>query len=151
MTFVIGKSAPRDWPFEMAVTQNADHSWRAPVWRVAFENPSVRSGKAWLTLALASAESDIAGGKRGPELRVALNGEPLSTIDNLASGGGATRSGASGLYQLRQIEFDAARLKPGANILTLELPAPRRPAGKQLGYPAAAVQWDCLRLETEKR
>ena len=133
----------------MAVTQNPDNSWRTPVWRVQFDNPTPRSGKAWLTLALASVESESAGGKRGPELRVSLNGERLSTIDDLASGGGATRSSAWGLYQLRQIEFDAAKLKPGPNVLTLELPAPRRPANKRLGYPAAAVQWDCLRLEIE--
>jgi len=151
VTFVIGKSAARDWPFEMAVTQNADNSWRAPVWRVEFENPTARSGKAWLTLALASAESEIDGGKRGPELRVSLNGEPLSIIDDLASAGGVSRSGAWGLYQLRQIEFDATKLKLGSNILTLELPAPRRPVDKRLGYPAAAVQWDCLRLETETK
>ena len=149
ITFTIGQSAPRDWPFEMAVTQNPDNSWRTPVWRVQFDNPTPRSGVAWLTLALASAESESAGGKRGPELRVSLNGERLSTIDDFASGGGATRSGAWGLYQLRQIEFDAAKLKPGPNVLTLELPAPRRAADKRLGYPAAAVQWDCLRLEIE--
>jgi rhamnogalacturonan endolyase len=151
VTFVVGKSTVRDLPFEMAVTQNEDNSWRAPEWRVEFNIPAARSGKAWLSLALASAESESSGGKRGPELRIALNGEPLSTIDDLASGGAANRSGAWGLYQLRQIEFDAAKLKSGANVLTLELPAPQRPAGKRLGNPAAAVQWDCLRLEAEAK
>ena len=148
MTFVIGQSAPRDWPFEMAVTQNADHSWRAPLWRVEFSNPSARSGQAWLTLAMASAESESTGGKRGPELRLSLNGAPLATIGDLTSAGGATRSGAWGLYQLRQIQFDAAKLKEGANTLILELPAPPRPVDKPLGYPASAIQWDCLRLES---
>jgi rhamnogalacturonan endolyase len=151
VTFVIGKNAVRDLPFEMAVTQNADNSWRTPVWRVEFENPGARSGKAWLSLALASAEAETTGGKRGPELRIALNGEPLSTIDDLASDSATHRSGAQGLYQLRQIEFDASKLKAGRNILTLELPAPSRPANKPLGYPAASVQWDCLRLEAEKK
>ena len=151
VTFTIGKSAPRDWPFEMAVTQNPDNSWRTPLWRVEFDNPIPRTGKAWLSLALASAESESAGGKHGPELRVSLNGEPLSTIDDLASGGGATRSGAWGLYQIRKIEFDAAKLKTGPNALALELAAPRRPVNKRLGYPAAAVQWDCLRLEAEAK
>ena len=128
VTFVIGQSAPRDWPFEMAVTQNADQSWRAPIWRVEFVNPSARSGQAWLTLAMASAESESAGGKHGPELRLSLNGAPLATIGDLTSAGGAWV-----LYQLRQIQFDAVKLKESANTLTLELSA--SVVGKELLNP----------------
>jgi len=52
-----------------------------------------------------------------------------------------------GLYQEQQIVFDAARLKKGANLPTLELLPPGRAAHRRLGFPGAAVMFDCLRLE----
>jgi rhamnogalacturonan endolyase len=145
--FVVGKNNDRDLPFEMAVSQNADNSWRLPRWQLQFDQRGARTGKAVLSLAFAESEENLFHTRRGPTVNVALNGAPLAQITDLAYDGAAHRSGVSGLYQLREIEFDAAKLRDGANTLTLELARPRRGVGTTLGIPAAAVMFDCLRLE----
>ena len=72
VTYVVGRSGPRDWPFEMAVTQNKDLTWHAPAWRVQFTtHDEARAGKSVLTLGVAAYE-----GKQTPQLTVSLNGRP---------------------------------------------------------------------------
>ena len=141
VTFVVGKSRERDWPFEMAVTQAPDLSWRLPEWRIQFGVAAPRSGRAVLTLGIAAYE-----GRQGA-INVSLNGEPIGLVSGLEQDGAAHRSGVHGAYQEREIVFDAARLRGGTNTLTLSLPSPGRTLAKPSGYPAAAVLWDCLRLE----
>ena len=145
INFVVGKNKDRDLPFEMAITQNSDLSWRLPVWRIQFERGTARTGKAVLTLAFAESESNLL--RHGPTVKVSLNGEELVQISDLATDGAAHRSGISGLYQVREIPFDAAKLRDGVNTLTLEMPRQLRPLKTLLGIPAAAVMFDCLRLE----
>jgi len=148
VTFTVGKSKDRDLPFQLAVTQNKDLSWRLPVWRIQFDNRAKRTGKAVLTLALAESESNISRG--GPRMRISLNGEEIVQVQDLAQDAAAHRSGAYGLYQEREITLDAGKMKEGANTLTLELLPPGRAVDRPLGYPGAAVMLDCLRLEVGK-
>ncbi len=143
--FTVGKNRDRDLPFEMAVTQNADLSWRLPVWQIQFESRGRHVGKAVLTLAFASSGSNLL--RRGPTVTVLLNGEELLQIRDLPHDGAAHRSGVWGLYQAREIGFDAKKLREGMNTLTLTLERPGRPPSVKLGVPAAAVMFDCLRLE----
>ncbi|MCX7014476.1 MAG: polysaccharide lyase family protein [Candidatus Sumerlaeota bacterium] len=146
VTFTVGRNGDRKFPFEMAITQNPDLSWRLPVWRIEFEDPGGRTGKALLTLLFAGSHCNLTR-SRGPLLNVSLNEEPLAEIRDLANDSAAHRSGVRGLSQEREIEFAAARLKPGVNTLTLEMPAPKPPLDRRIGYPGAAILWDCLRLE----
>jgi rhamnogalacturonan endolyase len=147
--FVIGKHDLRDFPFEMAVTQNDDSSWKSPVWRVAFDyNPSSQ-GRCMLTLGIAAFESLIS--QQDPQIQVGINGTPVAAIRDLIQADAAHRSGIHSAYQERIVTFDTSLLHDGTNELTLELPTPSRTVSKRLGYPAAALQWDCLRLEIERR
>jgi rhamnogalacturonan endolyase len=148
VAFMVGKNTERDLPLEMAVTQAKDFSWRLPAWQFQFVNSRKRTGKAMLTLALADAESNLT--RRGPCLKVSMNGAELAQLQDFAVDGAAHRSGAFGTYQERQVAFDAARLREGTNTIALELLPPSKPVDRQLGYPGAAVMFDCLRLEVMK-
>lgn len=145
--YVVGEHGCREFPFEMAVTQKNDMSWRVPVWRIEFPGLEAAAGRGLLTLGLAAFESIQP--QHGAQLRVDLNDTEIAAIRNLEQAGAAHRSGIHAAYQEREVRFDASLLRQGRNVLTLELPAPARSAGKRLGYPAAAVLWDCLRLELE--
>lgn len=145
VTFVAGKSNDRNWPFEMTVTQKADLSWQVPVWRVQFENSSVRKGKAILSLGIAAYE-----GKQKPQLEASLNGESIGSIADLEISGAVHRSGVHAGYQEREIKFDAGKLKAGVNILAIEMPAPGKPLDKPTEMPSGGLLWDALRLEIEK-
>jgi len=141
VTFIVGKHSPPDLPFMLAVTQNADLSWRLPEWRIVFDYEGACEGTATLRLGLAGSEG------RQTRLRMTLNGDTLAVIDGLVHDGAVHRSGVRGVYQQRRVPFDAALLRPGRNVLVLGLLEPGRPVGKRLGYPRAAVLLDCLRLE----
>lgn len=144
VTYTIGTSTARDWPFEMAVAQKPDHSWHLPEWHVKFDNPSARIGKASLMLGVAAYE-----GKIKPQLSISLNGETIGSIDDLEISGAAHRSGVHAGYQEREITFDASKLKIGTNTLTVSMPAPGRNPEKMLATPGAALLWDVLRLELQ--
>jgi rhamnogalacturonan endolyase len=142
VTFVVGRSRDRDWPFQMAATQAPDFSWRVPEWHIVFTNAHARTGRAVLTLGICGHE-----GRSRPQLRVALNGAPLGEVDGMPSDGAAHRSGLRGLHHEHSIGFDASRLAVGTNVMAFAMPSPGRRVEKKLGSPAAAVLWDCLRLE----
>jgi rhamnogalacturonan endolyase len=146
VVFVLGRSQDRELPFEMAVTQGDDFAWRSPVWHIDFDAPVPRSGRCLLTLGIAAFDAVM---NRAGGLKVSLNGAELARIHDLVEGGAAHRSGLWGVYQERQVRFDASKLKPAGNRLTLEMAAPSHRPDKPLGYPAAAILWDCLRLERE--
>ena len=141
VSFTIGRDGERQWPFEMAVTAAATGAWQAPEWRVQFVNTGERRGKAMLFLGIAAYQ-----GKHQPQLTLALNGEPLGEVADLQVSAAAHRSGIHAGYQERMIEFDAARLRSGENVLAIKMPyAGSRPAGPSV-LPAVALLWDCLRL-----
>jgi hypothetical protein len=123
----------------MAVTQNADLSWRRPLWRVEFEGETT-TGQGILMLVMAGAEGRV-------RLQASLNSQTIGVAEGLTSDSSIHRSELRGLYQERRLTFDAAKLKDGTNLLTLELLPPGRAVDRRLGFPGAAVMFDCLRLE----
>lgn len=143
--FVAGKSRDREWPFQMAITQNADLSWRVPQWHIQFKNDAERSGQAVLTMGIAAYE-----GSQKPQLTVSLNGEIIVSITDLEISGASHRSGIHAGYQEREILVDAAKLRIGTNTLTIEMPSPGKPAGKSRNTPSRSLLWDCLRMELSK-
>ncbi len=147
VTYTVGKSKERDLPFILAVTQDRDLSWREPIWRIQFEDRGRRIGQALFTLAIAAAE-----GTHGPVVKLVLNNEPIGMIDDLAQSGAIHRSGLWGTCELREVAFDAAKLKTGTNVLAISLAAPGRRASQPLGYPGGgAIMPDCLRLEVQNQ
>lgn len=140
--FVVGESSARQWPFQMAVTQNADGSWHSPAWRVRFTVPGNHTGHAILTFGIAAFEGTVE-----PQLRIRLNGEPLGSIGDLEVNGATHRSAEHAGYQQREVVFDAHRLKAGANLLELALETPAARDGQLRNTPPVALHWDCLRLE----
>ena len=146
VTYTVGKSRDRDLPFILAVTQDRDLSWREPIWRIEFEDRGRRTGQGILSLAIAAAE-----GTHGPAVKLALNNEPIGMIDDLAQSGAVHRSGLWGTCELREVAFDAVKLKTGANVLAISLATPGRRVSKPLGYPGGAIMPDCLRLEIQEQ
>lgn len=139
--YIVGRHGPRDWPFQMAVTQQDDRTWRGPVWRIAFDSAGVRSGQARLSLGIAAYE-----GRQKPQLSVSLNGEALGAITDLEVSGAVHRSGIHAGYQERTITFDAARIRKGSNQLVLAMAGSTRPDARRAETPSASLLWDALRL-----
>jgi rhamnogalacturonan endolyase len=141
--FVVGQSAERDWPFQMAVTQNPDRSWQVPAWSIEFNNPVARRGRAVLKLGIASYE-----GKQATVLTVLLNEKQIGSVGRLEISGAAQRSGVHAGYQEREITFPARKLITGTNTLVLRMTSPGNRADNVRITPAVALLWDALRLET---
>ncbi len=110
----IGESKPgRDWNYAQWTVYN-----QHPDWRVHFNLPRAVSGDAQLTLGFAS--SQPARGQRLTDLRVSLNGRELAQIALPKSGTAGYRGSAQDSpYAVRTLNFDAALLKAGDNLLTL--------------------------------
>ncbi len=140
--FTVGTSEARSWPFQMAVTQQPDRSWRVPRWTIRFAHPGQTAGMLRLLLGIASYE-----GRQRPQLELHLNGEPLGSIADLEISGAVHRSGIHAGYQERELTFAAERLRPGDNLLVISMPAPTRRDERSVNTPVAGLLWDCLRLE----
>ena len=147
VNFVVGKSDPhRDWFFQH-VPHNEDSAakslpfrgvttpGRATPFAISFDlaGPAAPRGQATLRVAICG------GGAR--EIGVAVNGRNAGRIDRLLVDGAITRHSIRGLWYEREVAFDAALLKPGANVLTLIIPA---------GPVNNGVIYDCLRLELQE-
>jgi rhamnogalacturonan endolyase len=144
VTFVIGKSDPaRDWFFQhVPHNENADAKsipyrgvttpGRATPFTVSFDLPAspAPTGQATLRVAICG------GGAR--EIAVTVNDQPAGKIDHLLVDGAITRHSIRGLWYEREVVFDAALLRAGANVLTLTIPA---------GPVNNGVIYDYLRLE----
>lgn len=103
---------------------------RATTWKIKFTMPKAGQGLATLRVALAGA--DGAGG-----LAVAVNGQPVGTIETIATN--ALRyNTAMGIWQQHSLPFDAKLLKAGENDMELTVPA---------GDLTSGVVYDYLRLE----
>jgi len=145
VTFTIGRSAERDdWYY-------AQWSWfnKKPYWTIRFDLDQAQSGKATLTLGVASVQP--AG-----ELIVKVNGTPVASLAFKKSGAAAYRSGSQdSTYNLREIEFDAALLVAGSNEITLGWsraePFPGTPEElAKRKRPAGGIMYDAIRLEIAK-
>ena len=151
--FKIGRSRERtDWNYLQPAVPNPDGTWRMPEWKIRFDVPHPTNGQAWLRIGVAGVSSQGGAGPRGERqagFEVRLNGERLQTC-LFPNDSGSTRSGIRGRYHEALIGFDAARLTPGENTISLTL-TPPAPRGGARNYPWSAVLYDALRLELEPR
>jgi rhamnogalacturonan endolyase len=106
---------------------------RATTWTIKFNMDKASQGTATLRLALAGADGN--GG-----LAVAVNGQNVGTIRPTPTN--ALRYNTdTGVWQERELAFDAALLKPGENEMQLTVPA---------GDLTSGVVYDYLRLELDE-
>ncbi len=106
---------------------------RATTWTIKFNRDQADKGLATLRVALAGAD-----GSDG--LAVAVNGTSVGTIRTVATN--ALRYNTNkGIWREYAQKFDAALLKPGANEMTLTVPA---------GEITSGVVYDYLRLEIDE-
>ena len=106
---------------------------RADTWTIKFTLDKAGQGLATLRLALAGA--DGAGG-----LAIAVNGKNVGVVYPTATN--ALRYNTDkGVWQERDLAFDAALLKPGENQMQLTVPA---------GDLTSGVVYDYLRLELDE-
>ncbi|WLE62878.1 hypothetical protein GIY62_21135 [Burkholderia plantarii] len=149
--FTIGRSDPaRDWNYAQWTLFN-----RNPAWTIRFDLPRPRTGRATLTIGFASAQP--APGHKLTDLRVAVNGTEVAAIHLPKTGTAGYRGGVQDSpYNVREIAFDAALLKAGANTITLRhadaVPFARfDPATRDQSVPAnttpGQVMYDALRLD----
>ncbi len=147
VNFVIGKSDPgRNWFFQH-VPHNENPAaksvpfrgvttpGRATPFAISFEVPGTPAPRGPATLRVAI----CGGGAR--EIAMTVNGQPVGKIDRLLVDGAITRHSIRGLWYEREVAFDASLLKPGANTLTLTVPA---------GPVNNGVIYDYLRLELDE-
>jgi len=144
--FVVGKSDPaRDWFFQH-VPHNENpaakvepfygirSAGRATPYAIRFDLGSAAPrGRAILRVAIC--------GSGAREIGVTVNDAPAGKIDRLLVDGAITRHSIQGLWYERELAFDAALLKAGANVLTLTIPA---------GPINNGVIYDYLRLELDE-
>lgn len=123
----------------MAIPPRGEDFWRvighgrATTWTINFTLPQPVHGRATLRVALAG--SDGFGG-----LLVGVNGQNVGTIHTISTN--ALRYNTDkGVWREYALPFDAARLTPGANHLTLTVPA---------GELTSGVVYDYLRLELDE-
>ena len=102
---------------------------RATTWTVNFNMPKSSQGTAVLRIALAGAD--------GGGLSIGVNGQDVGSIRPVATNALRYNTDKGVWYQYAQ-KFDAALLKPGANVMTFTVPA---------GDVTTGVVWDYLRLE----
>jgi rhamnogalacturonan endolyase len=146
VTFVIGKSDYRkDWFFQH-VPHNTDPAarvvpfagirgnGRATPFTVSFDLPSAPRGTATLRLAIC--------GTSARAIEVKVNDQPAGQVDRLLNDGAIPRHSIQGLWYERELAFDAALLKSGANTLQLIVPA---------GPINNGVIYDYLRLELDEQ
>ncbi|MBI3876557.1 MAG: lyase [Verrucomicrobia bacterium] len=130
VNFIIGKSDWRkDWNY--CQCPRADRP-DGTTWTVAFDLPGAPHGKATLRLALAATSAR--------SIAVTVNDKPAGTVERLMDTATIRRDGIRGYWTERDVVFDAALMKSGANVLKLTIP----PGGVMSG-----VEYDYLRLELD--
>jgi rhamnogalacturonan endolyase len=103
---------------------------KATTWTIKFNLDKAAQGSGVLRLALAGADG-------GGGLAVGVNGKNVGTVRPTATN--AIRYNTDmGMWQERDVTFDATLLKPGENTMTLTVPA---------GDVTTGVVYDYLRLE----
>ncbi|MGD1086966.1 MAG: polysaccharide lyase family protein, partial [Verrucomicrobiota bacterium] len=125
---------PANQRFGWVKVQGSD-DWRtigrgkATTWTIKFNMDNAPSGRAFLRIALAGADST--------ELTVAVNGKTAGSIRPVSTN--ALRYNTDkGIWKEYLQPFDASLLKPGENVMTLSVPA---------GDLTSGVVYDYLRLE----
>jgi rhamnogalacturonan endolyase len=145
VNFIVGKSDPaKDWFFQQVPhNENPDakvepfygirSAGRATPFAVTFDAPAGAKGKAVLRLALC--------GTATRELQVTVNDQPAGTITLATSDGAIARHARQAMWYERELEFDAALLKAGPNVLKIIVPA---------GPINNGILYDYVRLELDE-
>jgi rhamnogalacturonan endolyase len=116
--------------------QAAPSNGRATPWNITFDMPAAQvHGTATLRAAFS--------GTGVRNIDVKINGESVGQLGPLQMDGtlGTLGNGIQGIWYEREFPFDAAKLKPGTNVMTLTVPA---------GALTAGVIYDYLRLELDE-
>lgn len=137
VNYVIGRSDFRkDWFFEQ-LPHNEDPSntnglgrGRDTTWTIDFNLPQPVKGKATLRLAICGI------GER--DLAATINDQPIGHVTDLVYNAVINRDGIGGSWCERDLTFDAALMKAGANKLKLTIPG---------GALVNGIMYDYLRLE----
>jgi rhamnogalacturonan endolyase len=138
VNYTIGKSDYRkDWFFEQVPhAEQPDPtgrgSGRSTTWTVAFQLPAAPTGKATLRLALT--------GVSARSIDVTVNDQPAGSVTGLVYNATINRDGIQGSWLEKDVAFDAALMKAGANVLKLTVPA---------GGLTSGIIYDYLRLELD--
>jgi rhamnogalacturonan endolyase len=134
--FVIGKSNWRsDWNYVQPQKSDGKGRYTNTTWKIEFAINKEVKGTSTLRLAIC--------GSRGGPVDLTLNGEPLGSTGELLESGVMHRDGIrASILIVRDIKFDAARLKPGNNIITLTKRGRDWPDG---------VLYDYIRLELDDK
>lgn len=133
--FVVGKSDWRhDWNYAQPPRPDGEGRWKDSTWRIRFESERPLRGTATLRLAIC--------GARGGPVDVTVNGQSIGGTGELPESGVMHRDGirATALVE-RNLTFDAALLRPGANVIELT---------KHARAWTDGVLYDYLRLEVSE-
>lgn len=139
--YTIGKSDyRRDWfiyqvPHVLQDDGSARSKGRATTWTIHFNIPPTRmssqpQGRATLRLGISGV------GTRS--IDVGVNGKDAGSITGLIYNATINRDGIEGSWVEKDLSFDASMLRPGANTLTLTVPA---------GGLTSGIAYDVVRLE----
>lgn len=144
VNYVIGQSDFRkDWFFQH-VPHNEDPNarvvpfsgvrgnGRATPFTITFNLPQSPRGKTTLRLAIC--------GTSARTIEVTVNDQPVGQVDRLLIDGAIPRHSIQGLWYEREVTFDAALMKQGANVLKLIVPA---------GPINNGIIYDYVRLELD--
>ena len=114
VNYTIGKSDyHKDWFFEQVPhAEQADATGRgngrATPWTISFQLPDAPKGKATLRLALT--------GVSARSIEVTVNGQPAGAVTGLVYNATINRDGIQGSWVEKDVVFDAALMKAGANV-----------------------------------
>jgi rhamnogalacturonan endolyase len=144
VVYTIGQSQPgKDWFYAQAPRAGSNAQvepfrgvtgeGQATPYTIRFRMDSAPHGTAVLRLAICGTGARV--------IQVSVNGSPAGQVQLGPADGVITRHQVQGLWYELQFEFDASRLQPGENTLTLTLPA---------GPVNNGVIYDYLRLELEE-
>jgi len=131
VNYVIGKSDfHKDWNY--AQCPRADRPNGTP-WSITFDLAETPKGKATLRLALAAVSAR--------SIQVTVNDQPAGSVTGLVDTATIRRDGIRGYWSEREVNFNAALMKAGKNVLKLTIP----PGGTMSG-----VEYDYVRLELDE-
>ncbi len=137
VNYTIGKSNfHKDWfiyevPHVIKDDGTARNPGRATTWTIRFNMPDKQpQGRATLRLGISGV------GTRS--IAVGVNNQPAGKITGLIYNATINRDGVEGSWVEKDLSFDASMLRPGANTLTLTVPA---------GNLTSGIAYDVVRLE----
>lgn len=145
VNYIVGKSDYRkDWYFQQvphSIDPNARpepffgvrSNGRATPFAISFNLPSAPRGKATLRVAICGTGVRM--------IEVSVNNQPAGRVSLPPGDGAITRHGSHGIWYERELPFDAALMKQGANVLKLIVPA---------GPVNNGVMYDYVRLELDE-